>query len=48
MEITHVYEGSWNALDEFCNGRTELVSYGVACICDLAANRNQDVRAAFG
>ena len=36
-----------DALDKFLNGRTELLSYGVACICDLTTNGNQDVRAAF-
>ena len=43
-----MYDGAWNALDEFRNGRTELLGYGQASICDLAANGNQDVRAALG
>jgi hypothetical protein len=43
-----VYEGSWNPLDKSLNGRMELLGYGVTRIRDLATNRNQDVRAAFG
>ena len=43
-----MYGDNRNALDKFCNRRTELLGYGVACICDLAANRNQEVCAAFG
>jgi hypothetical protein len=41
------YDGDWNALDKFLDGRTELLSHGVACICDLVTNRNQNVRTAF-
>ena len=41
------YDGDWNALDKFLDGRTELLGYGVACICDLATNGNQNVRTAF-
>jgi hypothetical protein len=37
----------WNTLDKFLDGRTELLSYGVARIYDFVANRNQDVCAAF-
>ena len=48
MESMCMYEDSRNAPDKFLDGRTELLGYGVTCICDLAANRNQDVRAAFG
>ena len=47
MKTMSMFEGGWNALDKFLHGRTELLSYGVARICDLAANRNQDVCAAF-
>lgn len=48
MESTQLHEGGRNALDEFRDGATEPLGYGVACICDLAANRNQDIRAALG
>jgi hypothetical protein len=48
MESIHMYEDRRNALDEFRDGPTELPGYGVARICDLAANRNQDFCAALG
>ena len=48
MENMSRYEGDWNALHKFLDGRTKLLGYGVARICDLVANRNQDIRAAFG
>ena len=48
MESTHIYEGAWNKLDEFRDGGTKLLGYAITRICDLVANRNQDVRAALG
>jgi hypothetical protein len=47
MESMHIYQGAQNALDEFRDGNTELLGYSVARSCDLAASRNQDVRAAL-
>lgn len=48
MENIRMHEGRRNALNEFRYGLTELLGHGVSRICDLAANRNQDVRAALG
>jgi len=48
MENMCKHEGGRNALDEFRDGRMELLGYGVTRICDLVANGNQNVRAAFG
>jgi hypothetical protein len=36
-----------NALDELSNRRPEFLSYSAAHTFDLAANRNQYIRAAF-
>lgn len=47
MESMRIYKGGRNALDEFRNGRTKLVSYVVTAIYNLVANGNQVVRAAF-
>ena len=41
------YDSNCNALDKFLYGRTELLGYGVACVCDLCTNRNQNIRTAF-
>ena len=43
-----IYECGQNALDEILDGRMELLSYDVACVFDLVAKSNKDVRAAFG
>lgn len=48
MESMRMYEGGQEALKKFHDGRRELLSHDVACIYDLAANRFQDARAAFG
>ena len=37
-----------NALDEFHYRRPKLLSYSSARVYDLATNRNQDIRTAFG
>jgi hypothetical protein len=47
MKVMCGYDSDWNALDKFLDRRTELLGYGVACICDLCTNRNQNVRTAF-
>lgn len=49
--MAHLYKNGRkprNALDEFRDGAMELLGHDEACICDLAANRNQDVRTALG
>lgn len=47
MESTCMYDGGYNELDKFRDGRTELLCYSITRVCDLLANRNQDFLALF-